>query len=396
MKMLKLPLAVAASLCLLSAEGYAQQAQNAAEALQYGKVDLSLRYRSEWVQQQGLDENALANTLRTRFAYQSGAYQGFRLALEVDNVSSIGGQSYNSTINGNTSHPVVADPTATTLNLAALSWQRDNMTVSVGRHRINHDDQRFVGGVGWRQNKQTFDGYRLQYRPASKLRLDYSFVTNVNRIFSDKSPAGNLRGKLHLLHGQYQLAEDQQLSGFGYFIDFDQAIALSTQTLGLSYQGRLAALYLRASYAIQQDYGDNRKDYSADYYQFEVSGKLRHLNYKVGIESLGSDKGRAFITPLGTLHKFQGFADKFLNTPATGVEDLYLGVGTSVKGIGLNLTWHRFSSETSDIDYGNEWDLSAAYQVNPTLNLLIKYASYEADEYATDTDKLWLMVSVKL
>src|SRR3546814_18226061 len=34
--------------------------------------------------------------------------------------------------------------------------------VTVGRQRINLDDQRFVGSVGWRQNEQTFDAARLE------------------------------------------------------------------------------------------------------------------------------------------------------------------------------------------------------------------------------------------
>jgi hypothetical protein len=395
MKTLKLPLAVAASLCLLSAESNAQQAQNAAEALQNAKVDLSLRYRSEWVEQKDIDDNALANTLKTRFAYQSGVYQGFKLALEVDNVTSIGGETYNSIVNGITSRPVVADPTSTEVNLATLSWQYQDINFSTGRHRINHDNQRFVGGVGWRQNEQTFDGYRIQYSPSKALQLDYSFINNVNRIFSDKSAAGNLRGDNHLLHAQYHLAEGHRLSGFGYWLDFDDTPVLSTQTLGLSYQGQVGGVKLYAAYASQQDYANNLKDYSADYYQFEVTGKLGQVNYKAGIEVLGGDDNGAFITPLATLHKFQGFADKFLNTPEQGIEDLYLGVSSSFKDVKFNLTWHQFNSDRGDMDYGNEWDLSAAYKVNSKIGLLVKYARYQADEFATDTDKLWLMVSAK-
>lgn len=365
-------------------------------AIQNGDVDLSFRYRSEFVDQQGIDEDALANTLKTRFAYQSDAYQGFKLALEVDNVTAIGGETYNSTVNGHIQRPVVADPTSTEVNLATLSWQRDGMNLSLGRHRINHGDQRFVGGVGWRQNEQTYDGYRAQYNAANSLKLDYSYIYNINRIFGDDSANGNLKGDFHLLHGHYQLAEGHQLSGFGYWLDFDQAHALSTQTLGLSYQGQLAGLTLKASYATQQDNGDNSKDYSADYKMLEVSTTLAGVNLKAGMENLGADNDGAFITPLATLHKFQGFADKFLNTPADGIQDWYLGLGTSLSDIKLNLTWHQYDSDRGSIDYGDEWNLSAGYQVNTKVNLLVKYANYQADEFATDTDKLWLMVSAKL
>jgi hypothetical protein len=34
------------------------------------------------------------------------------------------------------------------------------LDLTLGRQRINLDDQRFVGSVGWRQNEQTFDAVR--------------------------------------------------------------------------------------------------------------------------------------------------------------------------------------------------------------------------------------------
>ena len=43
-----------------------------------------------------------------------------------------------------------------------------------------------------------------------------------------------------------------------------------------------------------------------------------------GYEVLGADDGAAltsFQTPLATLHKFQGWADKFLTTPPNGIRE---------------------------------------------------------------------------
>ena len=41
-----------------------------------------------------------------------------------------------------------------------------------------------------------------------------------------------------------------------------------------------------------------------------------------GYEVFASDGSRsAFRTPLATLHRFQGWTDKFLGTPPAGVED---------------------------------------------------------------------------
>jgi hypothetical protein len=34
----------------------------------------------------------------------------------------------------------------------------DDWLARLGRQRILPEDQRYVGGVGWRQNEQTYDG----------------------------------------------------------------------------------------------------------------------------------------------------------------------------------------------------------------------------------------------
>ena len=44
-------------------------------------------------------------------------------------------------------------------------------------------------------------------------------------------------------------------------------------------------------------------------------------------------------------------------------------------------------------DYGQEWDLQASYPLTPYLSGLVKYAHYDSDGFATDTDKAWLMLT---
>ncbi|MGP5355874.1 hypothetical protein [Pseudomonas helleri] len=51
-----------------------------------GKIDLGLRYRYEYVDQDNALKHANANTIRTRFGLQSGSWYGLTAALEVDNV----------------------------------------------------------------------------------------------------------------------------------------------------------------------------------------------------------------------------------------------------------------------------------------------------------------------
>ncbi|CAM5224974.1 hypothetical protein [Alishewanella longhuensis] len=58
----------------------------------------------------------------------SGKVSGFSALLQVDNVSVLGGERFNSTVNGNTAYSVVANPKGTDINQALLRYQNDNGT----------------------------------------------------------------------------------------------------------------------------------------------------------------------------------------------------------------------------------------------------------------------------
>ena len=127
----------------------------------------------------------------------------------------------------------------------------------------------------------------------------------------------------------------------------------------------------------------------------ELGVKVSAVNIGVGYESLGSDNGKGFATPLATLHKFQGFADKFLATPGAGINDLYFKVSGKVGKLGLTGVWHTLDSDVGSIDYGTELNLIASYPLADKVGLLVKYANYSADDLSVDTNKLWGMLTVK-
>ena len=139
-----------------------------------------------------------------------------------------------------------------------------------------------------------------------------------------------------------------------------------------------------ASYAQQTDYESSPFDYSADYYLLEGVFAKKGFSGGVGYEVLGGDDERGFQTPLATLHKFQGWADKFLTTPTAGIEDLYVKAGYSpgdvgpFKGMKFSAIYHDFSAETGSADYGSEINLLATAKWKK-LGLTLKYADYNAD-----------------
>ena len=148
-------------------------------------------------------------------------------------------------------------------------------------------------------------------------------------------------------------------------------------------------------YSRQDDHGDNPASYSANYYLAELNLKFDKASLEIGYEVLeGSNTaGESFQTPLATLHKFQGWADKFLATPTGGIEDAYISAGFQSGKSNFAVVFHNFDAETSSLNYGSEWDISWNYKFNNHYSLLAKAARYDADDFSTDTTKLWLMFS---
>ena len=145
-------------IALLALSAPLAQAEDISQLFNDGKLILDARYRYEHVDQDNTLDHANAQTLRTRVGFQTGKWYGLSGLIEADNTSRIGDASYNNTRNGQRNYSVVADPDGSEINQALLRYDFAQGNLVVGRQRINLDNQRFVGGVAWRQNEQTYDG----------------------------------------------------------------------------------------------------------------------------------------------------------------------------------------------------------------------------------------------
>ena len=361
--------------------------------------DVRLRY--EAVDQNGLMEDAEALTIRIRAGFEAALLPKTRFLVDFEHVEAFT-HDYNSTINGKTGFPVVADPETAQLNrLQLTNTSLADTEVTLGRQRIVHADAWFVGNVGWRQNEQTFDALRVVNTSVEGLRVEANYVDQVNRIFGEDSPAGRWESASAFLTVDYVPvieAADVTVSGFAYLLDFDNAPAASSSTLGLALAARRGGFHASARYAFQQDYGNQPVSYDADYYQLEAGLAHEGFAAAAGLEVLGSDGGvQAFQRPLATLHKFNGFADVFLVTPANGLEDAYVTAAYTTETAGpadklkFAATYHDFSADEGGNGYGSEIDLVAIAQFG-RFTALAKFASYEADSFVGDREKLWLSI----
>ncbi|MEY8215084.1 MAG: alginate export family protein [Colwellia sp.] len=388
-----LSLITAAILAAPSAFAADTFASGITEALSESKAKLSFRARYEGVDQDGIDKDGNALTIKSRFTIETGSYQNFSFGLEVDNVSALV-DDYNSTANNKTNYPKVVDPEGTDVNQGYIKYANNGFSAVVGRQRILHNNQRFVGGVGWRQNEQTYDGIRAQYQ-AGALSADYSYIHNINNVL-DKNDSG----EFHLANLGYKINKNHKISAFAYILDYDALVKYknSSSTYGALYNGKFDSVIVNASVASQSDNGDNSDNYTATYLNAELGYKVDAVTVLAGYELLGSDNGVGFKTPLATGHKFQGFADKFLSTPGEGIEDVYLTVKGAVSGVKLSATYHDFSSDVDGIDYGTEIDLVAVYEINTSYGILAKFAAYndgDTNPAYTDTNKLWVQATAK-
>ncbi len=422
-KLSLLPLAVA---CATFSHG-ANAAEDLGNLIARGKVNLEARYRYENVDQDNALNNANAQTLRTRITVQSGKWYGLSGLVEADNVSRIGDAAYNSTRNGQSDFSVVADPDGSEINQALLRYDFKKGNAVVGRQRILLDNQRFVGGVAWRQNEQTFDGVLGQLKPLTGMTLTYSYIDNINTIFGPndnrfdtKLNPANIEGHSHLFNAQYILLRDRRgapqltLTGYSYLLGLDNIAvtgaaalgSLSSRTNGVRATGVIGAFTLIGEYAQQNDYADNPQELDSEYYLAELGYNWKGMVFKGGYEVLGGDGGtgnRAFQTPLATKHAFQGWADVFLTTPADGIEDAYVGVTAPLWGGQFQAWYHDFGAEQTSDSYGTEIDISYGHPIPgvPGLVGLVKYANYHADSDTpllrgnvanVDTDKFWLQL----
>jgi len=373
----------------------------AASWLDDGKLLFDARLRHEQVDDDALAEDADALTLRTRLGWRSGAVNGFYGVVEVEDVRALV-DDYNSTANGRTQYPVVADPEDTEWNQVFLGWDSGSGTqLAIGRQRLMFDNQRHIGNVGWRQNEQTFDAFSGSHAFGEALTLRYAWLDQVNRVFGDSHPnplqaAHDLDG--HLLNLGWASAVGL-LTGYGYFVENEDLPATSTRSLGLRLagarkHGEIEWLYT-AELARQQGWRDAPSTGDVDYLFVEAGLRIAGHAVKIANEQLGSNGRRAYQTPLATGHAFNGWADRFLVTPADGLDDRYISVDGPVGPLRYVAAWHDYRAERGRADYGDELDLQLAWPFRAGWNAIAKFADYRSDGFASDQRKLWLSVEYR-
>lgn len=370
---------------------------------------LEARLRHEHVTQEGLPDQSDAVTARVRAGVQASA-GGWSALAEAQGNLAIVGDYFDGLEGPATRRPLIADPQSVALYRAQLQYRTDGLALTAGRQRIAIDDERFVGNAAIRNNAQTFDAVRAEAVIAPGLRADVTYAWSVRTIWGvdGRGARPQAVGGDNVFATLAWSAPVGTLTGFAYLVDQAspalQGHRLSSQSYGVRLAGARplggARIAYQASWARQHDWRRNPNDYAATYWLADVAGELGGARLGLGREVLGADGGGAltsFQTPLSSVFKFQGWADKFITTPPDGIRDLYASAGWGRKKLGalaavsLSATYHRFTSDRQARRYGDEIDLLAQARLGRTT-ASVRYAAYEADQLFTDTRKLWLQL----
>ena len=369
-------LAIALGTATLGASAYETDYGNA-------YADVKVRYESN--DTEGGADAATALITDAAIGFETKDYEGFKALIEYEIVQPI----IDEYAPEDTDYDVVADPETREWNRAQISYKKDGFGAVVGRQRIILDDARFVGNVGWRANEQTFDAVTLTYSK-DELSLHYSFIDQVNGIL----PRFDADTTSHLLNAGYKVGTGK-ITAYAYLLEDDDTENSQRDTFGLSYNGSYdmdgTKLIYKAEYATQ-----STETADTNYFALEGGAVVSGVTLALGNETLGSDDGNAaFETPLATKHKFNGWADKFLGTPDSGLSDTYVKAAGKTAGIKLVGFFHKFDAVEGSADLGSELDLLAVKKLDDTFTVGAKAAFYSAGDTGVDTTKMWAWVQAK-
>ena len=98
------------------------------------------------------------------------------------------------------------------------------------------------------------------------------------------------------------------------------------------------------------------------------------------------------------MHKFNGWADQFLGTPAQGLVDTSVTLAGKIADGGWTLMYHDFAADEASAlvdDLGSELDLQYSRKFSKNYSAGLKYAAYSGASGRVDADKGWIWLGAK-
>lgn len=387
-------------------------------AIKDGKTTFQVRPRFEFVDDDALAppvsptgaDPAKAFTVRTVLGYKTAPIAGITAYAEGENITALADDYNVPVVQLNAKYANVVDPESTAINQAWLA----GYGFKVGKQKVVYNNARFIGDVGFRQDDQVFTA--ISYEKAKLLSWLDLQASYANKVAMINGQDGEIRLPVVSLKARAPMGANVTVFWAG--LEGKEATGLTVKNNGLianvgsdksreyrvlRVDGKQGKFMYDASYGQQRAYADGTPKNAPDaiYRDIQLGYDFGPVVVKIQREAL--DKG--FQTPLATLHAFNGWADRFLVTPDTGLVDTNIKFSGKVAGLGLALAMHRFKADEGGKTYGDEIDASVSKTFTPHWSAMVKVAQYDGTgeitapvsqvAYSKDVIKAWAQVDYK-
>lgn len=389
-----------ATLCLLTGASAAIDHEN------HG----SMRLRFADIHQD--NQNGRAASIRLRQSLLSTWHNTFSTFIETDYVGRAYQDQHSNGVIFN-GKPLVPDAPGWDLNQAFFRFTTGSTELTLGRQRINWDNQRFIGSVSFWQNEQTFDALRFSTSLFSQSKVEYIYLGQANRIFGRNAkqslrnsdlnfeandglrPAARLGQHQHTSHfARFNFEEWDYLRWSIYAHDINNRDAENTSntTVGGMYAFRYRPHEI--TYNFELEYAAQRKKSPKEapitgYFRSQGSIQYQSITASLRYEHIDSKEGITLTTPLASLHEFHGWADKFGTLPSEGIRDFSTQLFWRRSPIKIDLRYHLFKSAESLVTYGHEWDFDFIYKPQKNSQFFVRFAHFigasDAPEFEDET-----------
>ncbi len=324
--------------------------------------------------------------------------------FELDYVKSFLPDERSDGINNN-HHAMIADVPGGDLNQAFVTLKFEDMKFDVGRQRLAYDSQRFIGGNSFWQNEQTFDAIGSHFNVKSNSVFSYAYVFNVNRIFGEKADKdfyntvypsnwekpdrpgyllGDHEHKTHLMHVEWNEWDYSQLVAYHYAIRNKDVPSDSNNTTGFSYKFNFKGDQFK--YRLQVEVATQKRteiDESnpVPYHLIDAGVGLNTLELSGRYEAMGAKNNVSFITPLGSLYDFMGWANRFGTPISSGVKDGSVRLLWRASPFRVEARYHIFYEYDGGKKLGNEMDFDIVFKPAKKHTVSLRFAYFEPEEW---------------
>lgn len=360
----------------------------------------NLGYRLERTWQKTSTPAATAERLNSRLVYQAQHIAGFTTLFELAEPQQMNASDHR--VETDTTRQLfIAGSNGSEIDHAFISYEgMFDTAFTYGRQRLAVGNMSPASNAGWRHSESTFDTFKVENTSFTDTKITLAYVDKVHGIFGDASDSGDVHVQSPLVNIEYKGSSMLDVSGYGYFLSFENNPAASRQTSGVRVKGEYPLsgieLLYAAEYARQSDYKDGMADINAHYRHLVAGFRVAAVTAEFGYETLSGDGAYAFQTPLATGQAFNGWADQFLVTPLNGLKDVYISADTSFAGMRWKAVYHDFSADRGGVDYGNELNLQIVKNFSKRFSLGLKYANYFAEDFSLDTEKVQIYAEINI